>query len=82
MYLVQCPSDVVTIVVLPLVLDDMLVAPTLPFPLWMLTPFPTVLFAETLPLPAWTDVDNPLGGLSPGFKCTTLQSLEFVADEL
>ena len=82
MYLVQWPSDEVTIVVLPLVLDDMLVAPTLPLPLCTLMPLPTVLCAETLPFPAWTDVDIPLGGFSPGFRWTTLQPPELDADEL
>jgi hypothetical protein len=73
---------VVTTVVLPLVLDDMLVAPTLPLPLCTLMPLPTVLCAETLPLPACTEVDIPLGGFSPGIKCTTLHPFELDADEL
>ena len=82
MYFVQLPSDAVTIVVLPFVLEDMLLAPTLPLPLWTLMPFPTVLCADTLPLPACTEVDIPLGGFSPGFRWTTLQPSEFDADEL
>jgi hypothetical protein len=69
---------------LPFVLDDMLLAPTLPLPLCTVTPLPlpTVLCADTLPFPACTDVDMPLGGFSPGFKCTTLQPFELDADEL
>jgi hypothetical protein len=85
---VQLPSDEVTVVVLPLLLVDMLLEAA-PAPLVALDPLPeltetppppppTVVWPETCPLPALIEVDIPVGGFSPGFKCTTLHPLEFV----
>ena len=77
--------------VLPSLLVDMLEdAEPLPLvtlelpPLPLLTdtpgaPFPTVVWPDTWPLPALIEVDMPLGGFSPGFKCTTLHPLVLVS---
>jgi hypothetical protein len=80
---VQPPSDEVTFVILPLLLVDMLVE-LAPDPLLTLEPLPevtdtpvplppTLVWPETWPLPALIDVDMPVGGFSPGLRCTTLQ---------
>jgi hypothetical protein len=83
---VQPPSDVVTVVVRPSLLVDTLLAAlppavllTAPPPLLTETPLsprPTVVCPDTLPLPAEIEVDMPPGGLSPGFRCTTLHPFE------
>jgi hypothetical protein len=88
---VQVPSELVTFVILPLLLVDMLEdAAPLPLvtlelaPLPLVTdtpgpPFPTVVWPDTWPLPALIEVDIPLGGDSPGFKCTTLHPFVLVS---
>jgi hypothetical protein len=89
---VQVPSELVTFVILPLLLVDMLedAAPPLPLvtlelaPPPLLTdtpgpPVPTVVWPDTWPLPALIEVDIPFGGLSPGFKCTTLHPFVFMS---
>jgi hypothetical protein len=89
---VQPPSDEVTFVILPLLLVDMLVE-LAPEPLVTLAPLPeltetpvppppTEVCPDTCPLPALMDVDIPVGGFSPGFKCTTLQPAVLISELL
>jgi hypothetical protein len=88
---VQPPSDEVTFVILPLLLVDILLE-LAPLPLVTLelappplltdtpgAPLPTVVWPDTCPLPALMDVDIPLGGFSPGFRCTTLHPFVFMS---